>query len=83
MKFRLRDAPEWFANHVINSYIDELHRIIEARKHNPKFNNLEFRQISCSFFKEKGFNVWLDDEGHLWFDIEQDSPKWTFEILRG
>lgn len=83
MQFRVRDAPEWFNDHLLSNYVNELHRVQETLKPEPGYTNLEFRQMACEFFKEKGFDVWLDEEGHLWFDIDANSPQWTFEILKG
>jgi hypothetical protein len=41
-----------------------------------------FKEIALDYFSNKGFTVWLDEENHLWFDVDSNSPKWTFEILR-
>ena len=42
MQFAFRDAPEWFYDHLIKYYIDELHSIQLAGKkvQNTTTNNL-------------------------------------------
>jgi hypothetical protein len=82
MQFSFRDAPEWFSTHVMNNYINELHAIEQVEKTDPKYNDQKFKQIAVDFFINKGFDVWLDKDNHIWFEIDQHSPKWTFEILR-
>ncbi len=82
MQFAFRDAPEWFSTHLMNSYIDELHAIEQVAKTDPNYNDQRFKQIAVEFFTSKGFTVWLDEENHIWFEVDQHSPKWTFEILR-
>ena len=82
MKFAFRYAPEWFHDHILKYYTDELHAIQKAAKTIPDYDDKRFKQIAVDFFTSKGFTVWLDEENHLWFEIDQHSPKWTFEILR-
>jgi hypothetical protein len=82
MQFRFRDAPEWFHNHFVNYYVDELHSIQMAGKKSKEYIDSEFKQIAVEFFTNKGFEVWLDENNLLWFDVDPDSAKWTFEILR-
>ena len=82
MQFRFREAPEWFYGHLIEHYIDELHRIQMAGKKSSKYNDEQFKRIAVEFFTNKGFEVWLDKNHQLWFDVDPDSAKWTFEILR-
>ena len=81
MQFRFRDGPEWFHDHILK-YIDELHSIQMAGKKSSKYNDEQFKRIAVEFFTRKGFTVWLDKNNHLWFDVDPDSAKWTFEILR-
>jgi len=81
MQFRFRDGPEWFHDHILK-YIDELHSIQMAGKKSKEYNDSEFKQIAVEFFTNKGFQVWLDKNNQLWFDIDPDSARWTFEILR-
>lgn len=84
MQFAFRNAPEWFYDHIIKYYTDDLYRIQKTLGVDPKLhNNREFKQITVDYFTEKGFTVWLDEDDTLWFDIDQDSTKWTYEILRG
>lgn len=82
MQFAFRDAPEWFYAHIIKCYIDELHSIQMAGKKNSEFNDEQFKRIAVEFFTNKGFTVWLNQAGQLWFDVDPNSTKWTFEILR-
>jgi hypothetical protein len=81
MQFRFRDGPEWFHDHILK-YIDELHSIQMAGKKSKEYNDSEFKQIAVEFFTRKGFEVWLDKNNQLWFNIDPDSAEWTFEILR-
>lgn len=82
MRFRFREAPEWFYDHILNYYTDELHSIQKEANIDPDRDPDKFKQIALDFFTKKGFDVWLDEDNRLWFDIDQDSPKWTLEILR-
>jgi len=82
MQFRLRESPEWFTTHLLNYYTDELHAIEQVAKTDPNYNDQRFKQIAVDFFINKGFTVWLDQDNYLWFDVDADSAKWTFEILR-
>lgn len=82
MQFSFRDAPEWFYNHLIEHYIDELHSIQMAGKKTKEYNDEQFKRIAVEFFTNKGFTVWQNEAGQLWFDVDQNDTKWTFEILR-
>jgi hypothetical protein len=82
MRFRFRESPKWFYDHVLNYYTDELHAIQKAALTIPDYDDQRFKQIAVDFFIHKGFTVWLDEENHLWFDVDSNSAKWTFEILR-
>jgi hypothetical protein len=82
MQFRFRDAPKWFHDHILNYYTDEFHAIQKAAETIPNYDDKRFKQIAVDFFTSKGFTVWLDQENHLWFDVDPNSAKWTFEILR-
>jgi len=83
MKFRFRDGPVWFSDHVMENYINELHKIQKKQKTLiPDFNEIKFKQLAVDFFSMKGFTVWLDQDNHLWFDVDFTGPEWTFEILR-
>jgi len=82
MQFSLRYAPKWFHDHILNYYTDELHAIQKAAETIPDYDDQRFKQIAVEFFTSKGFTVWLDESNHLWFDVDPDSAKWTFEILR-
>ena len=82
MQFRIKNAPEWFCNVIYKHYIDELHEIQKKAKTIPDYKDQRFKQIAVDFFICKGFTVWLDKENHLCFDVDPDSAKWTFEILR-
>jgi hypothetical protein len=82
MQFAFRDAPEWFYAHIIKCYIDELHSIQMAGKKNSEYNDEQFKRIAVEFFTNKGFTVWLNQAGQLWFDVDPNSTKWTFEIIR-
>jgi hypothetical protein len=53
-----------------------------AAKKNEEYNDLKLKEIVVEFFTNKGFTVWLDKENHLCFDVDPDSAKWTYEILR-
>jgi hypothetical protein len=78
----MRNAPKWFCDAIYRYYADELHEIEKAAKTIPNYTDQRFKQIAVDFFIHKGFTVWLDEENHLWFDVDSNSPKWTFEILR-
>jgi len=82
MKFAFRDAPEWFCNVIFIRYIDELHTIQMAGKKHSEYNDEQFKRIAVEFFTNKGFTVWQNEAGQLWFDIDPTDAKWTFEILR-
>jgi hypothetical protein len=83
MQFRFRDAPEWFGDHLLTYYIDELHKIQKkAQTLTPNFDDIKFKQLAVKYFSSKGFTAWLDENNQLWFDVDPDSAKWTFEILR-
>jgi hypothetical protein len=82
MQFAFREAPEWFCNIIYKHYIDELHTIEQVAKTIPDYNDQRFKEIAVDYFTRKGFTVWLDQDNHLWFDVDPDSAKWTFEILR-
>lgn len=82
MQFRMKNAPEWFCNVIYKHYIDELHAIEQVAKTDPNHNDQRFKQIAVDFFIRKGFTVWIDQGNHLCFDVDPDSAKWTFEILR-
>jgi hypothetical protein len=82
MQFAFRDAPEWFHDHILKCYIDELHSIQMAAKKGSKYNDEQFKRIAVEFFTNKGFTVWQNAAGQLWFAVDPDSAKWTFEILR-
>jgi hypothetical protein len=82
MQFAFREAPKWFHDHILNYYTEELHNIQKAAKTIPDYDDQRFKQIAVDFFTSKGFTTWLNDENHLWFDVDPDSAKWTFEILR-
>ena len=60
----------------------QLHAIQKAAKTIPDYNDKRFKQIAVDFFTSKGFTVWLDESNHLWFEVDLDSAKWTWEILR-
>lgn len=81
MKFVFRDAPEWFHDHILKYYIDELHQIQKSQQSDWTKDKL-FKQIAVDFFTNKGFTVWLDKNNHIWFDVDVTEAKWTFEILR-
>ena len=82
MQFAFRDAPEWFYAHILKYYINELHSIQMASKKSSEYIDEQFKRIAVEFFTNKGFNVWLNEAGQLWFAIDPDSAEWTFEILR-
>ena len=81
MQFRMRDAPEWFSDHILKYYTDELIKIRKSQQ--TVFDNEKlFKQIAVEYFTDKGFTVWLDEENLIWFDVDPESEQWTFEILR-
>ena len=82
MRFRFREAPKWFHDHVLNYYTEELYNIQKAANIEPTYSDQKLKQITVDFFIDKGFTVWLDEDNQLWFDVDPDSTKWTFEILR-
>lgn len=82
MQFHMKNAPNWFCNVIYKCYIDELHINYMAAKKNEEYNDLKLKEIVVEFFTNKGFTVWLDKENHLCFDVDPDSAKWTYEILR-
>ena len=82
MQFRMKNAPKWFCDVIYKHYIDELHSIQIAAKKSSEYNDEQFKRIAVEFFTNKGFTVWLDKENRLCFDVDPDSAKWTFEILR-
>ena len=82
MQFRFREAPKWFHDHVLNYYTEELHNIQKAANTEPIYSDQKFKEIAVDYFTSKGFTVWLDADNHLWFDVDPDSAKWTWEILR-
>jgi hypothetical protein len=82
MQFSFMYAPKWFHDHILNYYTDELHAIQKAAETIPDYDDQRFKQTAVDFFTSKGFTVWLDESNHLWFEVDPDSAKWTFEILR-
>lgn len=82
MRFAFRDAPEWFSDHILKYYIDELHNIKMAAKKGSEYSDEHFKQVAVEFFTNKGFIVWQNNAGQLWFDVDPTDAKWTFEILR-
>jgi hypothetical protein len=82
MQFSFKYAPKWFHDHILNYYTDELHAIQKAAETIPDYDDQRFKQIAVDFFTSKGFTVWLDESNHLWFEVDPDSAKWTWEILR-
>lgn len=82
MQFAFREAPKWFYNHVLTHYSNELHTIQKAANTEPTYSDQKFKEIAVDYFTRKGFTVWLDDDNHLWFDVDPDSANWTWEILR-
>ncbi len=78
----MRDCPEWFNTLLINNYINELHIIKrKAEQEHSAYDDKQFKNIAVEFFKNKGFIVWLDEKNQLWFDINENDSRWTFEIL--
>lgn len=82
MQFRMRNAPEWFCNLIFRHYAEELHKIQKAANTQPTYSDQRFKEIAVEYFVSKGFTVWLDAENHICFDVDPNSAKWTFEILR-
>jgi hypothetical protein len=78
----MRNAPEWFCNLIFRHYTEELHNIQKAANTEPTYSDQKFKEIAVDYFTEKGFTVWLDAENHICFDVDPNSAKWTFEILR-
>ena len=46
MKFRFREAPEWFYDHVLNYYTEELHNIQKAANTEPTYSDQKFKEIA-------------------------------------
>ena len=83
MQFCFRDGPVWFGDHLLENYINELHKIQKkAKALAPDFDEIKFKKLSVEFFTSKGYTVWLDQDNHLWFDVDFTGPEWTFKILR-
>ena len=82
MQFRFKNAPEWFCDVIYKHYIDELHSIHKAGKKSAEYNDEQFKRIAVEYFTNKGFTVWLDINNQLCFDVDPDSARWTYEILR-
>jgi hypothetical protein len=82
MQFRIRNAPEWFCNLIFRHYTEELHAIQKAANTEPTYSDQKFKEIAVEYFAGKGFTVWLDADNHICFDVDPDSAKWTWEILR-
>jgi hypothetical protein len=82
MQFRMRNAPEWFCGAIYRYYINELHEIEKAAKTIPNYTDQRFKEIAVEYFAGKDFTVWLDADNHICFDVDPNSAKWTFEILR-
>ncbi len=82
MQFRIKNAPNWFCDVIYKYYIDELHINYMAAKKSEEYSDLKLKEMAVEFFTRKGFEVWLDKQNHLCFNVDPDSAKWTFEILR-
>lgn len=82
MRFRFRNSPEWFRDHILEYYTQELHDIQKAVNTEPTYSDQKFKEIAVKYFTNKGFTVWLDEDNYIWFDVDANSAKWTFEILR-
>lgn len=54
----------------------------KQQKKSAEYNDQKFKEMAVEFFTNKGFTVWLNQDNHLCFDVDPDSAKWTFEILR-
>ena len=82
MQFRFKNAPKWFCDLIYKYYIDELHSNYMAAKKSAEYDDLKLKEMAVEFFTNKGFTVWLDKNNQLCFDVDPDSARWTYEILR-
>ena len=83
MKFALRNAPKWFSDHIFAHYLDKLQALQREAKRAGFYSDQDFKQITLKYFQNRGFTVWQDEEtGYLWFDVDENSAFWAFEILR-
>jgi len=77
MKFPFNTCPSWFTNFLIAEYLVEFHNM--GKKYcNDRLKLLEFGQ---EYFSQKGLTAWIENN-QLWFDIDSNSPLWTFRILK-
>jgi hypothetical protein len=53
-----------------------------AAKKSAEYDDLKLKEMAVEFFTNKGFTVWLDKNNQLCFDVDPDSARWTYEILR-
>ena len=83
MKFALRNSPKWFSDHIFAYYLDKLQALQREAKRAGFYSEQDFKQITLKYFQNRGFTVWQDEEtGYLWFDVDENSAFWAFEILR-
>jgi hypothetical protein len=77
MKFPFNTCPSWFTNFLVDEYQDEFHYKF------GKYNNdrLVLLESAKKYFNQKGLKSWIEDN-QLWFDIDINSPLWTFRILK-
>ena len=77
MKFPFNTCPSWFTNFLVDEYLEEFHN--KGRQyHDDRLRFLEFGQ---EYFNQKGLTSWVENN-QLWFDIDFNSPLWTFRILK-
>ena len=82
MIFSFNEAPVWFYRWVQNVHIDNLHKLAPMHTFNST-NWAEKKKICAEYFNRSGITSWyntIDDQ--IWFNVDENSPKWTFEILR-
>jgi len=77
MKFPFNKCPMWFTNFLVDEYLDEFHT--KAKKYSNDHPRL--LKSGEEFFNKKGLTSWVENN-QLWFDIDFDSPLWTFKILK-
>jgi len=77
MKFPFNTCPSWFTNFLVDEYLDEFHK--KAKKYSD--DRLKLLKSGEEFFNKKGLTSWVEND-QLWFDINIDSPAWTFRILK-
>jgi len=77
MKFPFNTCPKWFLDFFQEECLDEF--FIKGRKYHLDRPRLLTHGVE--YFNQKGITTWVEND-QLWFDIDFNTPTWTFRILK-